>query len=84
MKYNANIMLEKLLVMKGNKHYRKQLQKNLQKKTKNATLIDKYDFLTGKEIKPFDQSLICTLIDKYDFLTGKEIKPFDQSLIYEK
>ena len=51
-------MLEKLLVMKGNKRYRKQLQKNLQKKTKNATLIDKYDFLTGKEIKPFDQSLI--------------------------
>ena len=59
MKYNANIMLEKLLVMKGNKRYRKQLQKNLQKKKKkNATLIDKYDFLTGKEIKPFDQSLI--------------------------
>ena len=40
MKYNANIMLEKLLVMKGNKRYRKQLQKNLQKKKKKKCYID--------------------------------------------
>ena len=33
-------MLEKLLVMKGNKRYRKQLQKNLQKKKKKKSYID--------------------------------------------
>ena len=33
-------MLEKLLVMKGNKRYRKQLQKNLQKKKKKKCYID--------------------------------------------
>ena len=33
-------MLEKLLVMKGNKRYRKQLQKNLQKKKKKKNYID--------------------------------------------
>ena len=27
--------------------------------SKNAKLIDKYDYLTGKEIKPSDQVLVC-------------------------
>ena len=49
-------LVENLLVIKCNKLYRELLQQHLQK---NAKLIDKYDYLTGKEIKPFDHILVC-------------------------
>ena len=40
----------------ANKYYRDLLQYHLQE---NAKLTDKYDYHTGKEIKPFDHILVC-------------------------